>query len=63
MRLAPFAGSIPIFVGDDATDEDGFEAARALGGIGVAVGVHRAINARYRLPGVEEALTWLEAGL
>jgi trehalose 6-phosphate phosphatase len=63
MRLAPFAGSIPIFVGDDATDEDGFEAAGALGGMGVAVGVHRAVNARYRLAGVEAALAWLEAGL
>jgi trehalose 6-phosphate phosphatase len=63
MRLAPFAGSVPIFVGDDATDEDGFEAARALGGMGVAVGARRAANARYRLPGVEAALTWLETGL
>jgi trehalose 6-phosphate phosphatase len=63
MRLAPFAGSTPIFVGDDATDEDGFEAARALGGMGVAVGAHRAVNARYRLAGVEAALAWLEAGL
>ena len=63
MQLAPFTGSIPIFVGDDATDEDGFEAARALGGMGVAVGAHRAINARYRLAGVEAALAWLEAGL
>ena len=63
MRLAPFVGSIPIFLGDDATDEDGFEAARALGGMGVAVGVHRAVNARYRLAGVEAALAWLEAGL
>ncbi|MGH6909734.1 MAG: trehalose-phosphatase [Phenylobacterium sp.] len=63
MRLTPFAGSVPIFVGDDATDEDGFEAARALGGMGVAVGAHRAVNASYRLPGVEAALAWLEAGL
>jgi trehalose 6-phosphate phosphatase len=63
MRLAPFAGSIPIFVGDDATDEDGFEAARALGGMGVVVGAHRAPNARYRLAGVEAALAWLEAGV
>jgi trehalose 6-phosphate phosphatase len=63
MRLAPFAGSAPIFVGDDATDEDGFEAAQALGGMGVAVGAHRAAHARFRLAGVEDALTWLETGL
>jgi trehalose 6-phosphate phosphatase len=63
MQLDPFVGSIPIFVGDDATDEDGFEAARALGGMGVAVGAHRAANAHYRLAGVEAALAWLETGL
>jgi trehalose 6-phosphate phosphatase len=63
MDMPPFAGATPIFVGDDATDEDGFEAAGALGGMGVAVGRHRAVNARYRLAGVEAALAWLEAGL
>ncbi len=63
MSLPPFAGAVPIFVGDDATDEDGFAAASDLGGMGVAVGSHRAINARYRLPGVEAALAWLEAAL
>jgi trehalose 6-phosphate phosphatase len=36
-RLA-FAGRRPIFIGDDRTDLDGMEAARALGGDGVAVG-------------------------
>ena len=63
MALAPFAGAAPVFVGDDTTDEDGFEAAQALGGMGVAVGDHRAIHARYRLPSVEAALAWLEAAL
>jgi trehalose 6-phosphate phosphatase len=61
MSLPPFAGAQPVFVGDDATDEDGFEAAQALGGVGVAVGSHRAVHARYRLAGVEAALAWLEA--
>jgi len=63
MDMPPFAGAMPIFVGDDATDEDGFEAAGALGGMGVAVGRHRAVNAHYRLAGVEAALAWLEAAL
>ncbi len=35
MRQAPFAGRIPIFVGDDVTDEAGMDAARALGGVGL----------------------------
>ena len=57
----PFAGARPVFVGDDVTDEAGFAAARALGGVGVAVGPQRATEAGYQLPGVEAALAWLEA--
>jgi trehalose 6-phosphate phosphatase len=56
-----FAGARPVFVGDDVTDEDGFEAAQALGGFGVAVGAPRPTGARFRLVGVEAALEWLEA--
>jgi len=37
MALPPFAGRIPVFVGDDVTDEDGMAAARALGGVGYRV--------------------------
>lgn len=36
--IAPFAGRRPVMFGDDTTDEDAFEAAQALGGIGVKVG-------------------------
>lgn len=31
----PFAGRIPVYVGDDVTDEAGMAAARAVGGIGL----------------------------
>ena len=34
----PFAGRLPVFVGDDITDLDGFEAVRSLGGFCIAVG-------------------------
>jgi trehalose 6-phosphate phosphatase len=40
-RLAaapPFAGRRPLMLGDDATDEDAFAAARDLGGLAVKVG-------------------------
>lgn len=37
MREAPFRGRLPIFVGDDVTDDDGKHAAEALGGVGLKV--------------------------
>lgn len=38
-----FAGRVPVFVGDDRTDADGFAAAVALGGLALPVGdLHRA---------------------
>jgi trehalose 6-phosphate phosphatase len=37
MSRPPFAGRLPIFIGDDVTDEDGMREARALGGLGLRV--------------------------
>ena len=59
MALSPFAGSIPVFVGDDITDEAGFDAVAALGGMGVLVGPGRATAAQYRLPDVVSVHAWL----
>lgn len=61
MDEAPFAGALPIFVGDDETDEHGFFAANTLGGFGLLVGSERRTAARFRLPDVEAVLSWLEA--
>ncbi len=61
MAEPPFAGACPIFVGDDLTDEDGFEAAQGLGGFGVLVGADRPSHAVYRLADVEAVLAWLES--
>ena len=61
MAEAPFAGALPVMLGDDLTDEAGFRAAEALGGFGVLVGPYRATAARYGLAGVPEVMNWLEA--
>jgi trehalose 6-phosphate phosphatase len=61
MAKPPFAGAVPVFAGDDVTDEDGFEAAQALGGVGVRIGAAQPTAARFQLIGVEAALAWLEA--
>jgi trehalose 6-phosphate phosphatase len=55
-----FAGSKPIFLGDDLTDEPAFTAAQELGGAGVLIGERKSTAAFYRLESVGEALAWLE---
>ena len=37
MARAPFQGRLPLFIGDDVTDEDGMRVARAMGGEGLRV--------------------------
>lgn len=59
MAEPPMAGTRPVFVGDDLTDEAGFRAAEALGGWGILVGGPRETAARYRLPGVKDVHEWL----
>jgi trehalose 6-phosphate phosphatase len=39
MNVEPFAGRVPVFIGDDLTDHDGFAAAIELGGIALDVGL------------------------
>ena len=61
MCVAPFAGSVPIFLGDDLTDEAGFRRCTELGGAGVLVGKPRPTAATYWLPDVAAVREWLAA--
>ncbi len=63
MKEAPFRGAVPVFVGDDLTDEDGFRAARALGGVSILVGQPRPTEADMRLESVPAVRRWLESAL
>lgn len=59
MAEPPMAGSRPIFIGDDLTDEAGFRAADELGGWGILVGSPRETAARFRLASVDAVHEWL----
>jgi trehalose 6-phosphate phosphatase len=57
---APFAGRIPIFIGDDATDESGFAAVAARGGRAYSVGRWRP-GANGVFDGPSAVRAWLAA--
>ena len=60
MRHDPFVGRIPVFVGDDRTDEDGFAAATRLGGHAVRVGTTPPDMLGYYLDSAGEVRAWLD---
>jgi trehalose 6-phosphate phosphatase len=60
MARRPFAGTVPVFAGDDLTDEAGFDAVARLAGVGVLVGPDRPTAARYRLADVAAVHAWLD---
>ena len=61
MAEPPFTGRVPVFVGDDVTDEWGFRAAEALGGVSVLVGPPRATAARFGLDDPAACRAWLDS--
>lgn len=62
MLEPPFAGRMPVFVGDDWTDEPTFEWVNSAGGLSVGVNVSRTTAAMTQLPSVNAVRAWL-AGL
>lgn len=61
MSLPAFAKGVPVFAGDDITDEDAFAAVTEFGGGGVLVGPMRETAARWRLDSVAQVHAWLGA--
>ncbi len=59
LEEAPFTGRLPIFIGDDLTDEPAFELVNRLDGISVVVSAARPSSARTRLPDVAAVRGWL----
>lgn len=60
MQRAPFRGRVPVFVGDDLTDEYGFLAAQRLGGWAVRVGTREPTQARHSLADPFAVHVWLQ---
>lgn len=60
MTEAPFIGRMPVFVGDDVTDEDGFAAVAGLHGVGIRIGPGHT-SAPFRLPDIAAFGVWLGA--
>lgn len=58
MERSPYRGRSPVFVGDDRTDEHGFEAVNALGGLSIKLGPG-ATAATRRLPDPAAFRGWL----
>lgn len=62
MAAEHWRGALPVFVGDDRTDEDGFAGVRELGGIAIAVG-EEAGGADFSLEGPAGVRAWLARSL
>lgn len=59
MQEPPFTGRLPIFIGDDVTDQDGFAAVRRFNGL--AIGVGEAAGAQWRLANPTAVRRWLQS--
>lgn len=62
MRRHDMVTAMPVFIGDDVTDEEGFAAAAELGGHGILVGPPRRTLASFRLEQVAAVRHYLSEG-
>ncbi len=56
---APFRDRLPVFAGDDLTDEHGFDVVNARGGVSVLVGAREPSTARWHLRDPAAVHEWL----
>ncbi|AEQ52228.1 trehalose-phosphatase [Pelagibacterium halotolerans] len=61
MQVKPFASRMPVFIGDDVTDEDGFAAAERLGGFGIRIGQDAQTHAQFSLPDIASLYSYFDA--
>jgi trehalose 6-phosphate phosphatase len=56
----PFVGRVPVFVGDDFTDEYALRAAHAVNGMAIAVGDRAVEAAQFKLTNPKAVIQWLQ---
>ena len=59
LRHPPFAGRIPVYLGDDLTDEHAFAVVNHADGVSVRVGNREPSQARFTLPSPVAVHAWL----
>jgi trehalose 6-phosphate phosphatase len=62
MQEAPFAGRVPVFLGDDSTDELGFAVVNEMNGHSIKVGKGKSC-ATWRLEDVAAVRNWLSGAI
>jgi trehalose 6-phosphate phosphatase len=63
MERLPFHGRVPVFIGDDLTDEYGFAAAQSRAGYAIQVGTSRPRVAPWHIETPANLRQWLQAGV
>ena len=61
MEIPPFIGRRPVFLGDDTSDENGFETVNGEDGISIRIKPRGPTAARHVIADVTDAIAWLQA--
>jgi trehalose 6-phosphate phosphatase len=63
MQTVPFEGRLPVFAGDDVTDEYGFDVVNELGGMSIRIGDAAGSAAKWQLRNVADLRAWLQSAV